>query len=119
MLISAVGLAACSRSVTFAVDTPITTIAPAALPPRAVVQDDAIVVWANITFVDDARIAPASFDVLDEVASLSKRHPTIKTIIVEKLQLSAARTKTLMAYLVGQGVARDVAIERPAETTEQ
>jgi outer membrane protein OmpA-like peptidoglycan-associated protein len=111
--------AGCSRPVTFQEDNAIWIIAPP-LPsaPRAAVQDDAIVVWGNIQFDENATISPTSFDVLNEVASLSKTNPGIKRIVVEKSELSASCAKALLAYLVRQGVASDVAISQAPDQSQ-
>jgi hypothetical protein len=101
----------CSRPVTFQEDTAIWVIAPPqSSPPRAAVGQDAIVVWGNLEFGENATISPASFDVLNEVASLSRRNPGVKKIVVEKLKLSQPQTTAVLAYLVQHGVANDVAI---------
>jgi hypothetical protein len=106
-----VALAGCSRPVTFQEDTAIWVIAPSqSSQPRAAVGADAIVVWGNVEFGENATISPTSFDLLNEVASLSRQNPRVKKIVVEKLKFSQPQATAVLAYLVQHGVANDVAI---------
>lgn len=110
--------AGCSRPVTFQEDNAIWIIASPLPSPRATVHGDAIVVWGNIQFDENATISPTSFDVLNEVASLSKTNPEIKRIVVEKSELSASCAQALLAYLVEKGVASDVVISKVPDQSQ-
>jgi outer membrane protein OmpA-like peptidoglycan-associated protein len=108
--IISLALVGCSRPVTFQEDTAIWVIAPSQPSPGAAVGADAIVVWGNVEFDDNATISPASFAVLNEVASLGRQNPRVKQIVVEKVRLSQPQAAAVLAYLVERGVANDVAI---------
>jgi outer membrane protein OmpA-like peptidoglycan-associated protein len=123
----AVGLAACSKSVAFRGDTTlaITGKPPPAPPPVAVepprveVRDNKIAISQKIQFAyDRADILPVSHDLLNEVVAVIQKNPQLRKIQIEghasadgearhNMQLSAARAKSVLTYLVQKGIAKD------------
>ena len=84
--------------------------------PKVEVRNNRIELAEKIQFdLDKASIAPASFPLLDEVVAAFKSHPQIKKVSIDgfassdgsaehNLQLSDARAKSVMEYLVKHGV---------------
>ncbi len=116
------GLAACVKPVTFQGQTSlaVTGTPPAAIaeaPPRVEVRDDRIAINEKIQFeFDKAMIMPASFGLMDEIASVIAKNPQIKRLRIEgyassegdvahNQQLSEARARSVMTYLTGKGIA--------------
>lgn len=85
-------------------------------PPRVEVRDNKIEIREKIQFdVDAATIKPASFDLMNEIADVIKKHPQIKRIRIEgyassegnaehNRKLSDERAKSVMKYLGDHGV---------------
>ncbi len=121
LLVCAVALG-CGKPVVFQGQStlPITGSAPvaeAATPPRVEVRDNKIEIHEKIQFdFDKAVIKDASFDLMNEIASVITKNPQIKRIRIEghassegdpghNRQLSDARAKAVMKYLTDHGIA--------------
>ncbi|HLU65877.1 MAG TPA: OmpA family protein, partial [Kofleriaceae bacterium] len=89
-----------------------------AAAPRVHLAEDRLVVRDRIEFESDsAALTPSSRPILDEVAALLGRHPTLRIEIQghtddrgpddHNLDLSRRRAERVAAYLVERGVARD------------
>jgi OOP family OmpA-OmpF porin len=85
-------------------------------PPRVEVRNNKIEIREKIQFdVDAATIKPASFDLMNEIADVIKKHPQIKRIRIEgyassegnaehNRKLSDDRAKSVMKYLGEHGI---------------
>jgi OOP family OmpA-OmpF porin len=94
---------------------PVEAPKPPEPPPKVVVKDNKIEITEKIQFeYNKATILPASFGLLDEIASTIKKAPHIKKIGIEghassegsadhNLKLSDDRAKAVMTYLVDKG----------------
>jgi OOP family OmpA-OmpF porin len=131
-LVAILVVAACSKPVAFQGDRILQVTGPAAAPPvaqpesppRVEVRDNKIAISEKIQFAyDKADILPASFGLLDEVASVITKHPHIKRIRIEghasadgeathNMKLSEARASSVMAYLVKKGVSKALLVSR-------
>jgi outer membrane protein OmpA-like peptidoglycan-associated protein len=136
----AIGLLGCSKPVVFQGDStlkiagappPPPAPPPAPEPARVEVRDNKIVINEKIQFeYDKATIMPVSFSLLNEVASVIKKNSHIKKIQIEghassegeaahNLRLSEDRARSVMRYLVDQGIPKDhlvakgFGVERP------
>jgi hypothetical protein len=105
-----IAMTGCGGPIAFKSDDPITVLAPPHPLPGVVVKDGAIVVLADIEFGPSSEIAPASTSVLDAVVSLSRNNPTIKTIVIERSELSPPCREALLAYLVERGLPTDIEV---------
>jgi len=88
-------------------------------PSRVYVTADAIVITETVYFdTGKATIKPVSFGLLDDVATVLNTYPQIKKVRVEghtdsqgddasNMKLSQDRAASVMAYLVGKGVAAE------------
>ncbi len=97
---------------------------PVAEQPRVEVRDNQIAINEKIQFeYDKATIMEVSFSLLNEVAAVIKKNPHIKKIQIEghassegdaahNQRLSDERARSVMAYLVKQGVPKDALIAR-------
>ena len=86
-------------------------------PPRVEVRDNKIEIHDKIQFdFDKATIKEASFDLMNEIASVIAKNPQIKRIQIEghassegnaahNKQLSDERAKAVMKYLTEHGIA--------------
>lgn len=115
----------CTGLVVYEGEGPITITADAAAPKPKVKKSKAILSAMKIEITekvqfekDQAVIKPESFELLDDVVQVFKEHPDIKKVAIEghassdgddnhNLQLSDARAKSVMAYLVSHGVEAD------------
>jgi OOP family OmpA-OmpF porin len=89
---------------------------PPAAPPRVEVRENKIEIHEKIQFdYDKATIKPASFDLMNEIASVITKNPQIKRIRIEghassdgnaahNKKLSDERAQSVMKYLTGHGV---------------
>jgi outer membrane protein OmpA-like peptidoglycan-associated protein len=94
---------------------PVEAPKPPEPPPKVIVKDNKIEITEKIQFeYNKATILPASFGLLDEIASTIKKAPHIKKIAIEghassegsaahNLKLSDDRAKAVMTYLVEKG----------------
>jgi outer membrane protein OmpA-like peptidoglycan-associated protein len=122
--IGALGLCSCSHPVVFqgqgtlavtGTPPPPAPIAAATVPPRVEVRDNKIEIHEKIQFdFDKATIVPASFGLMNEIASVIARNPQIKQLRIEghasaegdpnhNKALSGDRAKAVMQYLVDHG----------------
>lgn len=107
------GLVACSKPVIFEGDTTITVIGERpgkATDRRLELRHDTIVVKHGVEFERDDAIAPSSFELLDELATLLKQRPEAKWLVFETCAISAARSRSLLAYLVDRGAPSNIRI---------
>jgi OOP family OmpA-OmpF porin len=94
---------------------PVEAPKPPEPPPKVIVKDNKIEITEKIQFeYNKATILPASFALLDEIASTIKKNPHIKKIAIEghassegaaahNLKLSDERAKAVMTHLVDKG----------------
>ena len=97
---------------------------PVAEQPRVEVRDNKIVINEKVQFAfDQATILPASFGLLDEVASVIQKNPQLKKIRVEgyassegsaahNLKLSENRARAVMQYLTTHGIAKTMLVSK-------
>lgn len=126
LLVSTGVLAGCSTTIVFEGKTPIAIQgqAPAPKPkPKikpaaalAVLTDKKIEIKEMVQFdLNSPVIKPESFQLLNDVAKILKDHPEVKKVAIEghasadgddnqNLLLSDARAKSVMAYLVKEGI---------------
>ena len=124
-IILVAGLASCSKPVVFQGQSTIPvhgTVAaaeppPPPTPPRVEVRDNKIEIHDKIQFdFNKATIKEASFDLMNEIASVIAKNPQIKRIQIEghassegnaahNKQLSDERAKAVMKYLTEHGIA--------------
>jgi len=123
LVISAIGLWGCSQPVVFqgqgtlpVQGTPPARVAEVKPPPRVEVRDNKIEIHEKIQFdFDKATIKPASFGLMNEIATLITKNPQIKRLRVEgfassegeaahNLALSDQRAKAVMTYLTEHGI---------------
>ena len=125
LIIVTVGLSSCTRPVVFqgqstlavTATPPAAPIAEAKTPPRVEVRDNKIEIHEKIQFdFDKATIKPASFDLMNEIASVITKNPQIKRLRIEgyasaegdakhNKTLSDERSKAVMKYLTDHGIA--------------
>lgn len=126
LVICTLGLAACGGPVVFQGQSTLavngTPPAPppvmeAKAPPRVEVRDNKIEIHEKIQFdLDKATIKPESFSLMDEIGAVITKNPQIKSIRIEgyassegdakhNKQLSDARAKSVMKYLVDHKIA--------------
>ena len=94
---------------------PVEAPKPPEPPPKVIVKDNKIEITEKIQFeYNKATILPASFALLEEIASTIKKNPHIKKIAIEghasseggaahNLKLSDDRAKAVMNHLVEKG----------------
>ncbi len=118
-----VGLWSCANPVVFqgqstlgVTGTPPPPIVEAKAPPRVEVRDNKIEIHEKIQFdFDKATIKPASFDLMNEIASVIAKNPQIKRLRIEghasaegdakhNKTLSDDRSKSVMKYLTDHGI---------------
>lgn len=123
-LIGSLGLWSCSSPVVFqgqstlpVTGTPPAHVVEAKPPPRVEVRDNKIEIHEKIQFdFDKATIKPASFDLMNEIASVIAKNPQIKRLRIEghassegnaghNKTLSDERARSVMKYLDGHGIA--------------
>ncbi|ADO73931.1 OmpA family protein [Stigmatella aurantiaca] len=87
-------------------------------PPFVLVESDRIRIKGNILFeTGQAKIQKQSFKLLDEVASVLRRNPTLGPVLIEghtdnvgsrnyNVDLSQRRAKAVLDYLAGKGIDR-------------
>jgi outer membrane protein OmpA-like peptidoglycan-associated protein len=87
-------------------------------PPFVIVESDRIRIKGNILFeTGAAKIQKQSFKILDEVAEVLLKNPTLGPVLVEghtdnrgsraiNVDLSQRRARAVMDYLIGKGVER-------------
>ncbi|HEX8704618.1 MAG TPA: OmpA family protein [Myxococcaceae bacterium] len=87
-------------------------------PPYVVVESDRIRIKGNILFeTGQAKIQKQSFKLLDEVASVLAKNPTLGPVLIEghtdnkgsrnyNVDLSQRRAKAVLDYLVSKGIER-------------
>jgi OOP family OmpA-OmpF porin len=87
-------------------------------PPYVVVESDRIRIKGNILFeTGQAKIRKQSFKLLDEVATVLAKNPTLGPVLIEghtdnvgaralNLDLSNRRARAVLEYLVGKGIDR-------------
>ncbi len=87
-------------------------------PPYVVVESDRIRIKGNILFeTGQAKIQKQSFKLLDEVASVLAKNPTLGPVLIEghtdnkgsrnyNVDLSQRRAKAVLDYLVNKGIER-------------
>jgi len=92
---------------------------PVAAPRRVVRTADMLVITDKVNFeTGSATLLPESTDILDHVASVLQEHGDIQLVEVgghtddvgadaDNLQLSQRRAESVMAYLVGKGIAAE------------
>jgi len=124
LIIVTVGLWSCTQPVVFqgqstlgVTGTPPAPIVEAKAPPRVEVRDNKIEIHEKIQFdFDKATIKPASFDLMNEIASVITKNPQIKRLRIEghasaegdvkhNKTLSDERSKAVMKYLTDHGIA--------------
>jgi outer membrane protein OmpA-like peptidoglycan-associated protein len=122
--IGVLGLCSCSHPVVFqgqgtlavtGTPPPPPAVAEATVPPRVEVRDNKIEIHEKIQFdFDKATIVPASFGLMNEIASVIAKNPQIKRLRIEghasaegdpdhNKALSGDRAKVVMKYLVDHG----------------
>jgi OOP family OmpA-OmpF porin len=91
---------------------------PYEAPPFVLVESDRIRIKGNILFeTGQAKIQKQSFKLLDEVASVLAKNPTLGPVLIEghtdnkgsrnyNVDLSQRRAKAVLEYLVGKGIER-------------
>ena len=123
LIIVTVGLWSCTQPVVFqgqstlaVTGTPPAPIVEAKAPPRVEVRDNKIEIHEKIQFdFDKATIKPASFDLMNEIASVITKNPQIKRLRIEghasaegdakhNKTLSDERSKAVMKYLTDHGI---------------
>lgn len=127
---AAILIAACSKPVAFRGDQTLkVTAAPPEAPvaaeqPRVELRDNRIVIHEKVQFEwNKATILPVSFGLLDQVAKVIKDNPHIKKLQVEghasadgnarhNQQLSEARARSVMKYLVDKGIAQALLVHK-------
>lgn len=105
-------------------------------PPFVIVESDRIRIKGNILFeTGAAKIQKQSFKILDEVAEVLLKNPTLGPVLVEghtdnrgsraiNVDLSQRRARAVMDYLIGKGVerkrlsAKGFGFERPIATND-
>jgi outer membrane protein OmpA-like peptidoglycan-associated protein len=125
-IIMTVGLWSCAKPVVFQGQSTLTVtgtpppppapVAEAKAPPRVEVRDNKIEIHDKIQFdYDKATIKPASFDLMNEIASVITKNPQIKRLRIEghassegdakhNKTLSDSRAKAVMKYLTDHGI---------------
>jgi OmpA-OmpF porin, OOP family len=109
---------------------------PYEAPPFVLVESDRIRIRGNILFeTGQAKIRKQSFKLLDEVASVLARNPTLGPVLIEghtdnvgarayNLDLSNRRARAVLEYLVSKGIDRKrlrsqgFGFERPIATNK-
>jgi OOP family OmpA-OmpF porin len=123
-VIATLGLWSCSGPVVFQGQstlpvngTPPRHVAVAKPPPRVELRDNKIEIHEKIQFdFDKATIKPASFDLMNEIASVIGKNPQIKRLRIEghassegnpghNKTLSDERARSVMRYLNDHGIA--------------
>jgi outer membrane protein OmpA-like peptidoglycan-associated protein len=123
VLLVAAGVVSCGKPVVFQGQTTMAVAGspppapPPGPPPRVEVRENKIEIHEKIQFdYDKATIKPASFDLMNEIASVITKNPHIKKIRIEghassegtaahNKKLSDARAKSVMKYLTEHGIA--------------
>ena len=124
-IIVTVGLWSCTKPVVFqgqstlavsGTPPPPAPVAEAKAPPRVEVRDNKIEIHEKIQFdFDKATIKAASFDLMNEIASVITKNPQIKRLRIEghasaegdakhNKTLSDERSKAVMKYLTDHGI---------------
>ena len=124
-IIVTVGLWSCTKPVVFqgqstlavsGTPPPPAPVAEAKAPPRVEVRDNKIEIHEKIQFdFDKATIKPASFDLMNEIASVIAKNPQIKRLRIEghassegdakhNKTLSDGRAHAVMKYLTDHGI---------------
>jgi outer membrane protein OmpA-like peptidoglycan-associated protein len=124
LLIVTVGLWSCTKPVVFqgqstlavTATPPAAPVVEAKAPPRVEVRDNKIEIHEKIQFdFDKATIKPASFDLMNEIASVITKNPQIKRLRIEghasaegdakhNKTLSDERSRAVMQYLTDHGI---------------